>query len=490
MIDRRLESVLSPTMETRLKYLAAAFDYDGTLATDGRVFPSTVAALRRLKESGRCLIMVTGRELEDLFRIFPEAEMFDLLVVENGALVYDPETKEERKLTEDASLALVEELRKRNVEPIHCGRCIISTWEPHHQSTIDAIRELGLELQILFNKGSVMVLPSGVNKGTGLQAALAQLGLSTRNVIGAGDAENDHALLSLCQVAVAPSNSLPAIKERADINTKGDHGEGIEEMIEMLLEDEFASLKLTRHNLLLGKDLDEQDVVYEPLGTNILIAGPSGGGKSTAALGILDTLSQADYQFCLIDPEGDYQAFDEAIVLGDTKRVPSTDEVLQLFATPDRSAVVNLLGMPLESRPPFFSALLSRLQDMRAEFGRPHWLVINEAHHLLPKDWQTAPTIVPAELDGLLLISTQPHMVSQEILKDMDLVLAIGNEPEKTIGEFAVLADHKSPALKKTELEQAQALLWQPKSKSAPKLVNVAISAIERRRHKHGYAAS
>ena len=40
-----------------------------------------------------------------------------------------------------------------------------------------------------------MILPSGVNKASGLQAALQALGLSAETVIGVGDAENDHAFL-------------------------------------------------------------------------------------------------------------------------------------------------------------------------------------------------------------------------------------------------------------------------------------------------------
>ena len=71
-------------------FLALASDYDGTLAHDGVVAPDALEALRRLKASGRRLILVTGRELPDLQRALPELELFDLAVVENGALLYDP----------------------------------------------------------------------------------------------------------------------------------------------------------------------------------------------------------------------------------------------------------------------------------------------------------------------------------------------------------------------------------------------------------------
>ena len=38
------------------------------------------------------------------------------------------------------------------------------------------IRDLGLELHVIFNRDAVMVLPSGINKGTGLRAAWTSSG--------------------------------------------------------------------------------------------------------------------------------------------------------------------------------------------------------------------------------------------------------------------------------------------------------------------------
>lgn len=46
-----------------MQLAAFAFDYDGTLAKDGCVAPSTVHALGRLKAAGPRLLLVSGREL-------------------------------------------------------------------------------------------------------------------------------------------------------------------------------------------------------------------------------------------------------------------------------------------------------------------------------------------------------------------------------------------------------------------------------------------
>src|SRR5262249_21100045 len=123
--------------------------------------------------------------------------------------------------------SFVEELRRRKVNPFSVGRSIVATWEPNEKIVLDAIRDLGLELQIIFNKGAVMVLPAGINKASGLAAALTRLKLSPLNVVGIGDAENDHAFLRACGCAVAVSNALPLVKADADIVTSEPRGAGV-----------------------------------------------------------------------------------------------------------------------------------------------------------------------------------------------------------------------------------------------------------------------
>jgi hydroxymethylpyrimidine pyrophosphatase-like HAD family hydrolase len=91
-------------------------------------------------------------------------------------------------------------------------------------------------LQIIFNKGAVMVLPAGINKASGLVAALAHLRLSPLNVVGIGDAENDHAFLSACGCAVGVANALPIVKAGADIVAAAPRGEGVAETIRRIIE--------------------------------------------------------------------------------------------------------------------------------------------------------------------------------------------------------------------------------------------------------------
>ena len=128
-----------------VRLLALASDYDGTLAHHGVVDDQTIAALERAVAAGRHLVLVTGRELEDLQRVFVRLNLFERVVAENGAVLYQPSTSETTLLTEAASQRLAQVLRDRNVSPLSVGHAIISTWEPNETAVLAAIRELGLE---------------------------------------------------------------------------------------------------------------------------------------------------------------------------------------------------------------------------------------------------------------------------------------------------------------------------------------------------------
>jgi hydroxymethylpyrimidine pyrophosphatase-like HAD family hydrolase len=225
-----------------MRYHGLATDYDGTIASHGVVPESTITALLRLKASGRRLILVTGRELGELQSVFPAYVHFDRIVAENGALLFHPGTETSRLLTEPPPAKFVEELRRRGVDPIYPGKAIVATVEPHEVAMLEVIRDLGLEWHVIFNKGSVMALPSGVTKATGLDAALAELHLRPEQIVGVGDAENDHVFLTHCGCGVAVANALQSLKDRADWVTTGKCGSGVEELIERLLTDDLAGL--------------------------------------------------------------------------------------------------------------------------------------------------------------------------------------------------------------------------------------------------------
>lgn len=472
------------------RFLALACDYDGTIAHQGKVDQDTLTALKRLKDSNRRLLLVTGRELEELKGIFPEVTLFDRVVAENGALLWNPKTDETRQLGKLPPRDFLQRLKDKGVAPMSVGHVIVATWEPHETAVLEAIRELGLELQVIFNKGAVMVLPAGVNKATGLEAALKEMGLSPHNVVGVGDAENDHAFLTACECSAAVANALPKVKERADLTLTGDHGKGVQELIEGMLRDDLASLddRLTRHHIVLGLDDDGHKVKIRPHGTNVLVAGLSGGGKSTFTTGFLERLADLTYQFCVIDPEGDYESFKEAVSIGNAKHAPGADEIIRLLEALEGSANVSMIGIPLQDRPAFFLGLLPRLLELRTRTARPHWLIVDEAHHMLPGPWDFHAILYPHELDRCLYVTMAPHSLPKEVLTTIDVLVAVGQAPDETIADFCKALDIKPPAMKPIALQLGDVCVWLRDTDLPPLRVHPPPNRTERKRHVRKYA--
>jgi HAD superfamily hydrolase (TIGR01484 family) len=399
-----------------MRYLALATDYDGTLATHGVVPPDALAALQRARDMGRRLVLVTGRVWPELRAVFPEYKVFHRIVAENGATLIDPETGEQTLLGAKPPDAFVERLRELSVEPLAVGEVIVATWEPWQHVVLGAIRELGLELQVIFNKGAVMVLPSGVNKASGLLAALAQLGISRHNCIGVGDAENDHALLEQSELGVAVANAIPTLRQHADFTTKGERGAGVSELIDEWLSSDLAarSPQHGRVSVALGHRTSGEAYGVPVQGTRLLVCGRSGSGKSSLTSALLEQLTEAEYQYCLIDPEGDFQTSPGRVVMGDAEHRPDPAEVVKALAVTPANVVVNLLGVPLEERPAFATILLKQLKHHHDVYGRPHWVVVDEAHHMLARDMDVKAQEIHEESSSSVLVTVQPASPSPE----------------------------------------------------------------------------
>jgi HAD superfamily hydrolase (TIGR01484 family) len=439
---------------TRVRYLVLATDYDGTLAWNGSVRDATFEVVERLRRSGRRVILVTGRELGDLKSVSPRLDLFDRVVAENGALIYRPDTHEEKTLAEPPPPELAERLRARGVQPLSVGRVIVATREPHEIDALEVVRKLGLEHQVIFNKGAVMLLPPGVNKQTGLAAALDELGLSIRNTVAVGDAENDHAMLAASECGVAVANAIDSLKERADLVTRGARGAGVEELIERILKDDLRSVVVARHALLLGVRRDGTEVRLAPAGRRVMVAGPSGSGKTTVVSAFIERVIAAGYQCCIIDPGDDHDEYDGLVSIGSADRGPAAKEVLELLQKSSVQVGVSLLGVPLDHRPALLASMLPGLQEMRSRLGRPHWIVVDEAHHLVPGSWP-APLTLPRDLGGVLLITVHPDRVSPAMLAAIDTVLAVGESPLETLKPF--LAGREPPHVR---LDPGEVLCW------------------------------
>ena len=473
-----------------MHYFALACDFDQTLADRGVVAKTTLAALERFLASGRKLVMVTGRQLSDLQQVFPQLPLFERVVAENGALLHRPATSETKLLAEPPPQAFLEALRRHGV-PFSAGSVIVDAREADDERILAVIRELGLELQVIYNKGAAMVLPSGVNKGTGLLAALSEMCLSHHNAVGVGDAENDHALLGTCECGVAVANSIETLKQRADITTGAPNGRGVEELIGRLLRDDLrgAPNRLMRQPIPLGTAADGAKISIDSFDTSLVIAGPSSSGKSTIMVGLLERLTEADFQVCLIDPEGDYSQLENIVTLGSSDRPPNITEIFQILNNPKSSLIVNLLGLPLADRPVFFASMFPKLQELRAKTGRPHWIILDEAHHLLPKErGGQALGVIPQQLTGVILITVHVDTVIGAALKSMTGIIAVGASPEETIRQFSSAVGVAPPIYSPLPSRPGEVFVWLRGGPHGPVAVRVQPPATEVRRHKRKYA--
>ncbi|HEY3826134.1 MAG TPA: HAD family hydrolase [Bryobacteraceae bacterium] len=471
-----------------MRYIALATDYDGTLAHEGLVSADTVKALECLRQSGRKLLLVTGRELPDLESIFPRLDLFDRVVAENGALLFNPQSKQSRTLAEPPPPQFVETLRQRGVPEVRCGAVIVAMWRPHEHEAIAAIRELGLELQVIFNKDAVMILPSGVNKMTGLVAALRELRISPHNVVGIGDAENDHAFLGCCECAVVVANAIPALCDKADLITQASCGEGVVELIDRLLADDLAGLaaRLSRHDIPLGTKSSDA-VALKPFGTAVLVCGHSASGKSSLVAGVMERLAAKRCQVCLIDPEGDFEEAEEFLATGDPKHAPSLDHLQNLLSDPEAQVTVNMVGVPVDERAGLFGRVLALVHESRMRTGRPHWLVVDEAHHMFPGEWAANGVSLAGDHGSALLVTVHPEHVSPPILREINAVIAVGRQPATVIAEFCKVAGKDVPATPEDDLAPGEALLWTLDA-SAPVRITTEPAHMAHERHKRKYA--
>jgi len=397
-----------------------ACDYDGTLATDGKIAPETMDALRRVRESGRRIVLISGRQFGDLLGVCPEVDFFDLVVAENGAVLFDPRAKRVEDLADPPPPAFLAGLAHRKV-PFSTGRIIVSTVVPHEVQVLEAIRTLGLELHIIFNKEAVMVLPSGISKESGFCVALRRLGVSAHNTIGVGDAENDHAFLARAGFAVAVANAVPALAAEADLVTRAPNGAGVRELIDGPLVSDLAPLgpRLRERTVTLGAAADGAPVVYPVRGPNLLVIGTSAAGASTLVGVFMERLVREGYIICLLDPEGGCRALAAGagmVVLSCRTGTEKTCalELRGLLRHGPTSVAIDLSGLRREGRGRATAGFLRAVRRLRAETGAPHWVLVDEAHRL------PAPGSAQEMLDvtgsGICLITNEPRQVAPALL--------------------------------------------------------------------------
>ena len=225
-----------------MRHRVLACDFDGTLATEGVCSEATVEALGRVAATGIHLVLVTGRTREELEDVFDPGRLFEAIVLENGAVVLDAATGQKQLLAPRVPNGLVAELQRAGVVPLVVGRVLCSTSWSQEAKLSAAIARLGVDRLVVRNRASAMVMPQGINKRTGIEAALRAIGEPPSATVAVGDGENDIPLFAVAGVSVAVANAIDAVKARADVVLTEPNGKGIQALAAALVAGDLGAL--------------------------------------------------------------------------------------------------------------------------------------------------------------------------------------------------------------------------------------------------------
>jgi hypothetical protein len=421
-------------------FKALVCDYDGTLATQDRLVPEVVEALHRASRSGLRLVLVTGRTFFELNRVCEPLDLFDVVVAENGGVLYFPRSGTLRDQGPPPSPRLLAELDRRGLY-YQAGRVIVGTARADEAAVGEAMAAAGVTLELIPNRAALMLLPAGISKGTGVGHAIRALGLSFQDVLAVGDAENDLALFEACGWAACPANAVAEVFERADWVFPGESGEAVAAAITgLVLPGRLALSESPRHRFRLGWAAATGEVVsLAERGINVLIQGDPLSGKSWLAGAMVERLVARRYAICVLDPEGDYQVLRQLrrvtwSGVGDAKALEQA--LAGLERDPSTSAVLDLSAVDQPGKTALVQAALERIAGLRQRVGVPHWVVLDEAHYFLNGNSAPASEVGALEDRGFCLVTYRSGLLAEPAVRAMDVfVLA----PSTDVEELAFL---------------------------------------------------
>jgi len=401
-----------------------ACDFDGTGAADGKLAPEVASSLHRARLAGIITLLVTGRVLEDFRVALVDFSAFDAVVAENGAVIWFPERELNIELGPTPPEHFLGRLRAAGI-PFKAGAVVIGTWEGHATQSLALIRESGLDLQLVFNRAALMLLPSGVDKAVGVRRALLELGRSERNMIAFGDAENDLPLFALAELAVAARDSVPAVAAIADEQLSRPGAEGVAHYVDTVVDAGCRAPSPARRRIALGRASDGT-VVSLPLGErNVLVSGDPRTGKSWLAGLVAERLLEAGYRFCILDPEGDHHSLAErtgCALLGQLLHLPKPRDLPTVLADLQTSLVVSLTSLLQDAKVAYVCAALEALAGERERSGLPNWIIVDEAHYFF-HDGAGCCAESLARTGNVLLTSYRPSLLSAATLDSIGAYL-------------------------------------------------------------------
>ncbi|HET7874394.1 MAG TPA: HAD hydrolase family protein [Methylomirabilota bacterium] len=405
---------------------ALACDFDGTLASEDRIGPEALDALVRAREAGLRLILVTGRTFFELTRVCDRLDLFEAAVAENGAVLYFPGAAMIRDQGPPPPKRLLAELDRRGIL-YQAGRVIVGVARVDEPRVREALVAVGVTRDLVYNRAALMLLPSGVSKGTGVRRVLGFLGLSFHDVLGLGDAENDLEFFEACGWSGCPADAVEAIRTRADWVFPGADGQAVAAAITgPILQGLLAVEHSPRHRIAIGWVRETSEPVTIPArGVNVLVHGDPLSGKSWLAGALIERLVAGRYAICVIDPEGDYRVLRRfaGVAWTAVRDEASMEQTLATFEhDPAACVVADLSLLPHAGKLRVIETALGKIQELRRRLGRPHWVLLDEAHYSLHREG-VAPEVVALTDKGFCLVTYHSSWLRKEVVEAMDLFI-------------------------------------------------------------------
>jgi hydroxymethylpyrimidine pyrophosphatase-like HAD family hydrolase len=405
-------------------YRAIAFDYDGTLASRARPDNGVLDALSDARRMGMRLLLVTGRIMSELRHDFPDVDTwFDAVVAENGAVLVRSGVS--RVLGRPVSCELARAVTGSGTH-VRTGEALLACDAAHATVVLEQIRRLGLDCQLVYNRDALMVLPSGVCKGSGLLVALDELGISRHDTIAVGDAENDHSMFDQCELGVAVANAVASLKRRADIVLDEPDGDGVVNLIRRVTFPSGRRPQPARWAVTVGIDDANALVTLPAAGANILISGSSKTGKSYLGGLFAEGIISLGYSALIIDFEGDHAGLadlTDVLVVGGVHRLPDPAEITNVLQKGVATVVVDLSLLSHENQDDYAEQLIDEVNRHRRATGLPHWLILDEAHRPFAPQRSTRPELSVA---GNCFITWRPTHLPPDVLNAIDIVVVLG----------------------------------------------------------------
>jgi hydroxymethylpyrimidine pyrophosphatase-like HAD family hydrolase len=411
-------------------FRAVALDLDGTLAVGDGVSDEILATIDETR-SDRAVLLVTGRVRSDLDKVFPGLTAhFDAVLTENGAVLSTSKTS--RLLYEPVDVEVDKVLAARGVTAAR-GEVLLAIDGRDGVVASQVIADLGLDCQVVHNRGSAMILPAGVTKAAGLLAALDALGLSLHNTIAVGDAENDLSLLRGVELGAAVADAVPSLVDHADLVLDHPNGGGVVALLRGPLLRGHQRLCPQRRWVSIGWFEDASPVRLPGSQSSVLVSGDTGSGKSYLAGLLAERWVDAGYSVLVIDPEGDHLGLAERVdvhLVDAATRLPSPQELISMLSASHASLVLDLSGLDVDTQLAYLGQLPDAVAAGRAAHGVPHWVVYDEAHQ---RSWLDVHKSSIAEA-GTCLVTWRPELLPSELARTVDFAINVSTVRSKPLG--------------------------------------------------------